>query len=140
MSATSTKPYLLRALHEWCTDNGHTPYMVVWVDENTDVPREYVQNNEIVLNVGYGATKDFRIENDWVSFSARFGGQSREIWVPVGNVVSIFARETGEGMGFEVEKQPVAARPAPVPDAPQPTEPEDEPPRPGGRPHLRVVK
>jgi stringent starvation protein B len=78
--------------------------MVVWVDENVQVPMEFVKNNEIVLNVGYGATQGLSIENDWISFSARFGGVSREIWVPVGNVLSIFSRDSGEGMGFELEK------------------------------------
>lgn len=100
----STRPYLIRAIHQWCTDQGQTPYMVVWVDENVQVPMEFVKNNEIVLNVGYGATQGLSIENDWISFSARFGGVSREIWVPVGNVLSIFSRDSGEGMGFELEK------------------------------------
>lgn len=111
----STRPYLLRAIHQWCTDQGQTPYMVVWVDENVQVPMEYVKNNEIVLNVAYSATQNLQLDNDWISFAARFGGVSREIWVPVGNVLSIFSRESGEGMGFELEalsqpaKPPVAA-------------------------------
>lgn len=110
----STRPYLIRAIHQWCTDQGQTPYMVVWVDENVQVPMEFVKNNEIVLNVGYGATQGLNIENDWISFSARFGGVSREIWVPVGNVLSIFSRDSGEGMGFELEKlEQVPARPLP---------------------------
>lgn len=104
--SSSTKPYMIRALHEWCGDNGFTPYVVVWVNERADVPREYVKNNEIVLNIGLSATKNLRIDNEWLSFSARFGGVSRDIWVPIGNVMSIFARETGEGMGFEVELGP----------------------------------
>lgn len=109
----STRPYLIRAIHQWCTDQGQTPYMVVWVDENVQVPMEFVKNNEIVLNVGYAATQGLNMDNDWISFSARFGGVSRDIWVPVGNVLSIFSRDSGEGMGFELEKlaQP-AARPA----------------------------
>ncbi len=116
---TSTRPYLIRAIHQWCTDQGQTPYMVVWVDENVQVPMEFVKNNEIVLNVGYGATQGLNIENDWISFSARFGGISREIWVPVGNVLSIFSRDSGEGMGFELEKLADApVRPSAVPAAP----------------------
>jgi stringent starvation protein B len=113
----STRPYLIRAIHQWCTDKGQTPYMVVWVDQNVQVPMEFVKNNEIVLNVAYGATQGLSIENDWISFSARFGGMSREIWVPVGNVLSIFSRDSGEGMGFELEKldtpavRPVALSP-----------------------------
>ncbi len=115
----STRPYLIRAIHQWCTDQGQTPYMVVWVDENVQVPMEFVKNNEIVLNVGYGATQGLSIENDWISFSARFGGVSREIWVPVGNVLSIFSRDSGEGMGFELEKLPEpAVRPTAEPAAP----------------------
>ncbi|MDN0076650.1 ClpXP protease specificity-enhancing factor [Crenobacter sp. SG2303] len=147
----STKPYLIRALYEWCCDNGHTPYVVVWVDEHTDVPREFVKNNEIVLNIGPGATKNLHIDNQWLSFSARFGGVARELWVPVGNVMSIFARETGEGMGFEVEKteptppvrEPVALKPVesgPVPATSGTTPDGDPPPRPSGRPSLRIVK
>lgn len=145
MSA-STKPYMLRALYEWCTDNGHTPFLVVWVDEHADVPREYVKNNEIVLNIAASATHNLRIDNEWVSFSARFAGVSRDIWVPVGNVMSIFARETGEGMGFEVELNTTAAAPALQPVADTETTPQlagdEEPavPRPSGRPSLRIVK
>jgi stringent starvation protein B len=146
MSA-STKPYMLRALYEWCTDNGHTPFLVVWVDEHADVPREYVKNNEIVLNIAASATQNLRIDNEWVSFSARFAGVSRDIWVPVGNVMSIFARETGEGMGFEVELNATApATPVlqPVVEADTVVDAaevrEDAPPRPTGRPSLRIVK
>lgn len=113
----STRPYLIRAIHQWCTDQGQTPYMVVWVDENVQVPMEFVKNNEIVLNVGYGATQGLNMDNDWISFSARFGGVSREIWVPVGNVLSIFSRDSGEGMGFELEK---LEKPADRPVAPAP--------------------
>ena len=110
----STRPYLIRAIHQWCTDQGQTPYMVVWVDENVQVPMEFVKNNEIVLNVGYGATQGLSMDNDWISFSARFGGVSREIWIPVGNVLSIFSRDSGEGMGFELEKlETPAAKPVP---------------------------
>lgn len=144
--ATSTKPYLLRALHEWCTDNGHTPYIAVWVDGRVNVPREYVKDNEIVLNIGYGATKELKIDNEWVSFSARFGGVSREIWIPVGNVISIFARESGEGMGFEVElapdadSQPPAAESAPATAAPQEKPAAEEGKPSSARSHLRVVK
>ncbi|WP_089085932.1 ClpXP protease specificity-enhancing factor [Aquitalea magnusonii] len=145
--STSTKPYMLRALYEWCTDNGHTPFLVVWVDEHADVPREYVKNNEIVLNIAASATHNLRIDNEWVSFSARFAGVSRDIWVPIGNVMSIFARETGEGMGFEVELNSAApAAPAlqPVAESEPETDlasvKEEAPARPSGRPSLRIVK
>lgn len=99
--STSTKPYLLRALYEWCADNHYTPHLTVWVDEHVQVPMAYVKNNEIVLNIGANATHKLLIDNEYVSFSARFSGVSHDIWVPVGNVMAIFARETGEGMGFE---------------------------------------
>ncbi|WNU97139.1 ClpXP protease specificity-enhancing factor [Neisseria sp. DTU_2020_1000833_1_SI_GRL_NUU_006] len=100
---TSTKPYLLRALYEWCIDNSQTPHLVVWVNEHTRVPMQYVRDNEIVLNIGPTASHNLNIDSDWISFSARFGGVAHDIWIPVGHVISIFSRESGEGMGFEVE-------------------------------------
>lgn len=100
---TGTKPYLLRALYEWCVDNGQTPHIVAWVNEHTRVPIQYVRENEIVLNIGPTASHNLNIDNEWVNFSARFNGVAHDIWIPVGHVVSIFARESGEGMGFEVE-------------------------------------
>ncbi len=99
---TSTRPYLLRALHDWCTDNGFTPYIAVFVDSSVQVPMEYVKNNEIVLNVGFEATTALKLGNEFVEFKARFGGSSREIVVPVGHVVAIYARENGQGMAFPV--------------------------------------
>lgn len=100
---TSTKPYLLRALYEWCLDNNQTPHIVAWVNEHTRVPAQYVRENEIVLNIGETASHNLIIDDEWVSFSARFGGVAHEIWIPVGHVISIFGRESGEGMGFEIE-------------------------------------
>lgn len=100
---TGTKPYLLRALYEWCVDNGQTPHIVAWVNEHTRVPMQYVRENEIVLNIGPTASHNLNIDNEWVNFSARFNGVAHDIWIPVGHVVSIFARESGEGMRFEVE-------------------------------------
>jgi stringent starvation protein B len=99
---TSTRPYLLRALHDWCTDNGFTPYIAVFVDGSVQVPMEYVKNNEIVLNVGFEATSGLKLGNEFVEFKARFGGSSREIQVPVDHVVAIYARENGQGMAFPV--------------------------------------
>ncbi len=101
MSETSTKPYLLRAIYEWCTDNGYTPYMAAVVDARTRVPMEFVKNGEIVLNISFSATSGLKMENDLIRFSARFGGVSRDISVPVDNVVAIYARENGQGMAFE---------------------------------------
>ncbi len=99
---TSTRPYLLRALHDWCTDNGFTPYIAVFVDAKVQVPMEYVKNNEIVLNVGFEATSGLKLGNEAIEFKARFGGSAREIVVPVDHVVAIYARENGQGMAFPV--------------------------------------
>ena len=99
---TSTRPYLLRALHDWCCDNGFTPYIAVHVDDSVQVPREHVRNNEIVLNVGFEATSGLKLGNEAVEFRARFGGVSRDIVVPVDHVVAIYARENGQGMAFPV--------------------------------------
>jgi stringent starvation protein B len=98
--ATSTRPYLIRALHEWCTDNGFTPYIAVLVDEAVQVPREYVKNNEIVLNIGFDATSSLTLGNEFIEFKARFAGSGREIMVPVTHVIAIYARENGQGMSF----------------------------------------
>lgn len=105
MLETSTKPYLLRAIYEWCTDNGYTPYMAAVVDGGTRVPIEFVKNSEIVLNISFTATSGLKMENDLIRFSARFGGILRDIEVPVDNVVAIYARENGQGMAFEVNSK-----------------------------------
>jgi len=105
MSETSTKPYLLRALYEWCTDNGYTPYIVVTVDARTRVPAEFVKNGEIVLNISFDATGNLKMDNDFIHFKARFGGVAREIELPVENVSAIYARENGQGMAFEVKRE-----------------------------------
>jgi stringent starvation protein B len=101
---TSTKPYMVRAIHEWCMDNGCTPHLLVAVDSHTRVPVAYVKNGEIVLNVNYTATKDLLIDNEAISFSARFGGVSQNLYVPMHAVKGIFARENGQGMFFEVDE------------------------------------
>jgi stringent starvation protein B len=103
---TATRPYLLRALHEWCTDNGYTPYVVVVVDETVQVPLEFVKNGEIVLNVSYDATSGMTLGNDYIEFKARFGGVPREIIVPVSRVMAIYARENGQGMSFPMAQTP----------------------------------
>jgi stringent starvation protein B len=104
MPEISTKPYMLRAIYEWCTDNGYTPYLAVKVDGQTRVPMQFVKNGEIVLNISFEATSGLKMENDNIHFNARFGGVSREIFVPVANVVAIYARENGQGMAFDVPK------------------------------------
>ena len=98
--STSTRPYLIRALHEWCSDNGFTPHIAVKVDESVRVPLEYVNNGEIILNVAMDATSGLQLGNDFIEFKARFGGQPRDILVPVGRVIAIYARENGQGMAF----------------------------------------
>src|SRR3954469_6621614 len=101
-TGSSTRPYLIRALHDWCTDNGFTPYIAVFVDAGVQVPTEYVKNNEIVLNIGFEATTALQLGNELIEFKARFGGTSREIVVPVDHVIAIYARENGQGMAFPV--------------------------------------
>lgn len=107
----STRPYLIRAMHEWCTDNGFSPYMAVHVDQSVQVPTEYVSNGEIVLNVSVDATSGLKLGNDWIEFKARFGGVAREIMVPVSHVVAVYARENGQGMAFPPPQ--VSAEPMP---------------------------
>jgi len=98
----STKPYLLRAIYEWCGDNGLTPYVAVKVDASVRVPMEFVKDGEIVLNVSMDATSAMKMDNEYISFKARFGGQPREIVVPVDRVLAIYARENGQGMAFPI--------------------------------------
>jgi stringent starvation protein B len=111
MSEISTKPYLLRAIYEWCTDSGYTPYLAVKVDAATTVPMEYVKKGEIVLNISFGATSGLKMDNDSIRFHARFGGVSREIFIPVNNVMAIYANENGQGMAFEPQ---LGQRPRPA--------------------------
>ncbi len=99
----STKPYMIRAIHEWCVDNGLTPHLLVAVNAQTRVPMAYVKDGEIVLNINYSATKDLHIDNEAVVFSARFGGVSQNLYIPIGAIKGVFARENGQGMFFEVE-------------------------------------
>jgi len=136
MPDVSTKPYFIRAIYEWCSDCGFTPYLSVKVDENTRVPTEFVKNGEIVLNVSLNATRNLTINNELVQFSARFNGVSREISVPVDRVQGIFARENGQGAFFTVEPPVAAEAPAlPVPG-------DSEPPRPtaAGKARLKLIK
>ena len=161
MPEISTKPYMLRAIYEWCTDSGFTPYLAVKVDAATTVPMEYVKKGEIVLNISFGATSGLKMDNDAIHFHARFGGVSREIYVPVQNVLAIYANENGQGMAFEVTalaadnpvpaEAPVSMAPAlasvpsapleAVPDAtPSASDDDAEPPKKGPRPTLTRIK
>ncbi len=141
-TATTTKPYFIRAVHEWCADNGLTPYLSVVVNARCRVPMEHVKEGQIVLNIGYNATRDLQLGNEFIHFHARFNGVSRDIVVDIGAVNAIFARETGEGMMFEPDDATVAAAGHEDMDCNSPPrEPEPGPDKPaGGRPHLRVVK
>jgi len=144
----ATKPYLVRAIWEWCADNGYTAYLAVQVDENTRVPAEFVKNGEIVLNISADATHKLTLGNDLIQFAARFGGVSRECSIPMPAVRGIFARENGEGMFFQPQPatEPTAAEPTtrestssaaptpPSPGAPSPASPN------GRKSHLQIVK
>jgi stringent starvation protein B len=163
----STRPYLIRAIHEWCTDQGYTPYLAVMVDGQVQVPAEHVRENEIVLNISYDATSGLKMGNDWIEFKARFGGVPRDIYVPVDHVMAIYARENGQGMAFPLDlKDPAHDAPAQDPLVPvddkvvklvsvPSTDPSDEPPpepsgpsnssgspasKSGGKPALKLVK
>jgi len=144
MKLPSTKPYLLRAIWEWCCDNGFTPYIAVQVDARTRVPREFIRDGQIVLNVGPEASNKLQIGNDFIDFQARFGGVARELSVPVEQVSAIYARENGAGMAFEVESREEAdGEEAIEADAVEASaeEPPPEPTRPeGGRPKLQRIK
>lgn len=158
MPEISTKPYLLRAIYEWCTDSGYTPYLAVKVDSATTVPMEYVRKGEIILNISYGATSGLKMDNDAIHFRARFNGVSRELYIPVQNVLAIYANENGQGMAFEVNVTAAemastteeAAAPslsavpgkAETPAAEPSTPPgdNDEPLKKGGRPTLTRIK
>ena len=99
---TSTKPYMIRAIHEWCVDNQSTPHLLVEVNSKTKVPMAYVKDGEIVLNLNYSATKDLHFTNEAITFSARFSGVSNNLYVPIEAIKGIFARENGQGMFFEL--------------------------------------
>lgn len=136
---TSTKPYLLRALHDWCTDNGYTPHIVVQVDENTVVPQAHIQDGQITLNIGLLATNQLMLGNDYIEFQARFNGVTEDIFVPVAAVAAIFARETGAGMGFEVSPSApyLDVESGSADPASETTDPKDPAP---DRGHLKIVK
>ena len=113
--APSTRPYLVRALYEWCTDNGFTPYVAVLVDDSVNVPRDYVKDGEIVLNVSFDATQGLEMNNEHIQFKARFGGVPRDIYVPMNRVIAIYARENGQGMAFPQPVDSPAPTPTPAP-------------------------
>ena len=155
----STKPYLVRAIYEWCTDNGYTPYVAVSVSDQNRVPRAHVRNGEIVLNISALATHRLQITNQDLSFTARFSGVAEDIHVPIAQIAAIYAKETGHGMAFDVPKplaegastslgKPIgladvsapAASPSAGDSGHEPDEPPPTAPTPIGRPALRRVK
>jgi stringent starvation protein B len=159
--STNTRPYLIRALYEWCADNGFTPFIAVAVDDSVSVPQEFVRDGEIVLNISMDATSGLMIGNDAIEFKGRFGGVARDIYVPVGRVLAIYSRENGQGMAFPIgvdseegialakenpsssasPNKPSVVKELKSADVPHPSE-ADTPPRPptGNRPTLTRVK
>lgn len=134
------QPYFLRALYEWCVDSGYAPHISVKVDGRCKVPTAFVKDGQIVLNIGPNAVRNMNIDNEWVTFSARFSGVAQEVHVPVETVLAIYARETGEGMAFQQSTLAEALGPTPE-DQPEQGPSDDTPPqRPKGRPALKVVK
>lgn len=137
----SQQPYFLRAIYEWCVDSGMTPYISVRVDHRTRVPQGFVKDGKIVLNLGVTAVRNLNMDNDWITFSARFGGVSHAIEVPVANVLAVYSRESGEGMGFAQESEVGdLAMSTQAGDEVASDERSDPPPPPRGKPQLRVVK
>jgi stringent starvation protein B len=150
MAEVPQRPYLLRALFEWCVDNGYTPYIAVKVDSKTQVPAEYVKDGEILLNISPNAVHKLQMGNDMIEFSARFGGVPRQISLPVANIFACYAKETRQGMAFDGDSwkpivqmkseseavpttaKPPTALPAPAPDPKKPSG--------GGKPTLRRIK
>ena len=109
LESPSTRPYLIRAMYEWCTDHSFTPYVAVKVDGSVQVPREFVQGGEIVLNISFDATSSLQLGNEFIEFKARFGGKPCDIMVPIHRVMAIYARENGQGMSFPVTDSPMGA-------------------------------
>ena len=139
MNLPSTRPYLIRALHEWCCDHGFTPYISVVADEWARVPREFVRDGQIVLNIDYEATNRLKIGNEEISFQARFGGVPRELYVPIANVAAIYARENGVGMSFDTQSHSSGEDPAEADSLPD-DDPEPPVTPPARRPRLQRVK
>lgn len=133
MTMTSSRPYLLRALYEWILDNNCTPYVVVNASrDDVQVPRAYVKDGQIVLNIAPTAVVGLKLDNDAVEFNARFGGVAMQVYVPMSAVLGIYARENGRGMIFEIEDLP--------PEAPPPASDRAGSENKPGKPGLKIVK
>lgn len=156
-TTSSTKPYMLRAIYDWCADNNFTPYIAVFVDQHVRVPADFVQGNEIVLNISAEATSGLELGQEWIVFSARFGGVARKLEIPMQNILAIYAQENGQGMAFPVERNALnedsktrevpslslvtpQSTPAETAEGPPSDPPDSGPKPPSGRPSLRVVK
>lgn len=134
----SSRPYLIRALYEWIVDNDCTPHLLVNSElSGVQVPPGFASDGQIVLNVSPSAVRHLHMDNEAVSFEGRFGGVAHSLYVPAGAVLAIYARENGQGMVFDLES-PMATSEDEEPEEQGP--PDDEPPRPSGRPSLKVVK
>lgn len=132
MSDLSTRPYLIRAIYEWCVDSGLTPYLAVHVNEQTEVPPAFVKDGEIVLNLSSGAVRNLEMGNDMITCTGRFGGMPFDLMVPVEAVIGIFAKETGQGLMFQGNE--------PLQPSPSPSAGDDGAKPISHKPHLKIVK
>jgi stringent starvation protein B len=132
----STKPYLIRAVYEWCADNGYTPHISVVVDSRTRVPMEHVRNGEIILNIGPEAASRLKIGDETIECTVRFSRVARDLFIPIAAVTAIYARENGEGMSFKRNENATGSDPSGGAAAVNPK----EPPKRGGKPDLRRIK
>ncbi len=139
MSELSTKPYLIRAIYDWCADSGLTAYLAVQVDEYTQVPKNYVKDGKIVLNISVDAVRNLHMGNEDISCSGRFGGVSHQIMVPISAVIGIFAKENGQGLVFQGQNSSPMLSSVTEGTPGNPDEPPDDP-APQGKPKLRIVK
>lgn len=130
MTDLSMRPYLIRAIYEWCVDNGFTPYLAVRVDEHTEVPRAHVKNGEIVLNLSADAVRNLLMGSEMITCTGRFGGVSFNLMVPVAAVIGIFAKETGQGLVFQGD----------VTQSPPPASGVDVAKTKPSRPQLKIIK
>ena len=146
MSEIPTKPYLIRAIYDWCTDNGYTPYLSVQVDANTRVPMAYVKDGSIILNISMEAVQHLQLGNEDITCNGRFGGVAHKLEIPITSVTGIFAKESGQGLAFQGQDAPPvtasqnsASKITDASKKPDDDEPPKDPP-PSGKPHLRIVK
>lgn len=149
MTTVSTKPYLIRAIHEWCVDQGLTPHIAVVIDRHVIVPTGYARDGQIILNLSPDATSQLVIGNETITFQARFGGKAHALLVPIANVIAVYAAQNGQGMAFEpesIDEQLEAGEQLPeeapdvVGDAPGEGDDAHKPKAPPRRNHLKVVK